>query len=406
MARTLVPDTWGRSTVRTACPLDCPDSCTLDVTVEKGRVVKIDGGTTNPVTRNYICAKVRRFGERVYGEDRLLYPAVRKGAKGQGDFTRVTWDEALDQIAERMRADPRHDRRRSDPALLLRRLERPADAGHERRDAVPRRSARRGWRGRCAPRRPAPPTWRLYGKMPGVTYADYVHARLIVLWGVNPSASGIHLVPFVREAQKAGATLVVIDPRATSLARQADLHLAPRPGTDLPIALALHRFLFEGGFADERFLAAHTRGADRAARARGRVDDRARGGGRRHRRRGAHAASRSCTRDLAGAGALRLGTRAQPQRRQRRGRGPRAAGGRRQVRRPRRRLLDEQLRRARHQGGGVDERHARAGHPPRQHEPSRTRAARVPGPAGRDAVRLQLQPAGDDARSEPRARRD
>ncbi len=102
MARTLVPDTFGRSTVRTACPLDCPDSCTLDVTVEKGRVVKIDGGPTNPVTRNYICAKVRRFGERVYGEDRLLYPAVRKGAKGQGVFTRVTWDEALEQIAERM----------------------------------------------------------------------------------------------------------------------------------------------------------------------------------------------------------------------------------------------------------------------------------------------------------------
>ncbi len=101
----------------------------------------------------------------------------------------------------------------------------------------------------------------LYGKMAGVTYADYVHARLIVLWGVNPSASGIHLVPFVRQAQKAGATLVVIDPRATALARQADLHLAPRPGTDLPIALALHRFLFEEGFADERFLDAHTRGA-------------------------------------------------------------------------------------------------------------------------------------------------
>ena len=65
----------------------------------------------------------------------------------------------------------------------------------------------------------------LYGKMPGVTYEDYVHARLIVLWGVNPSTSGIHLVPFIKEARKAGATLVVVDPRATSLARQADLHI-------------------------------------------------------------------------------------------------------------------------------------------------------------------------------------
>ena len=102
MSRIAPPETWGNSTVRTACPLDCPDSCTLDVTVEQGRIKKIDGGDDNPVTRNFICAKVRRFGERVYGEDRVLYPAVRKGAKGQGTFTRVDWDEALDLIATRM----------------------------------------------------------------------------------------------------------------------------------------------------------------------------------------------------------------------------------------------------------------------------------------------------------------
>jgi anaerobic selenocysteine-containing dehydrogenase len=98
--------------------------------------------------------------------------------------------------------------------------------------------------------------------MPGVTYDDYIHARLIVLWGVNPSASGIHLIPYVREARKLGAKLVVIDPRATSLARQADLHLAPQPGTDLPIALSLHRYLFERGAGDPQFLAAHARGVD------------------------------------------------------------------------------------------------------------------------------------------------
>ena len=74
--RTQKAETWGHSTVRTACPLDCPDSCTLDITVEKGRIVSINGGDQNPVTKNYICGKVRRFGERVYGEDRLLYPAI------------------------------------------------------------------------------------------------------------------------------------------------------------------------------------------------------------------------------------------------------------------------------------------------------------------------------------------
>ena len=83
--RTQKAETWGHSTVRTACPLDCPDSCTLDITVEKGRIVSINGGDQNPVTKNYICGKVRRFGERVYGEDRLLYPAIRKGAERSGD---------------------------------------------------------------------------------------------------------------------------------------------------------------------------------------------------------------------------------------------------------------------------------------------------------------------------------
>ena len=184
----------------------------------------------------------------------------------------------------------------------------------------------------------------LYGKMPSVTYQDYPDAKLIVLWGVNPSASGIHLVPYVREAQKRGAKLVVIDPRTTPLARSADLHLAVRPGTDVAVALAIHRHLFANGHADEAFLArAHARRRP-AARARRAVDVRARGGGRRRRRRGASSAvARLYAASSPGADPLRLGPRAQPQRRQRRDGGARAAGGRRQVRRARRRLLDEQL---------------------------------------------------------------
>ncbi len=253
-------ETWGRSTVRTACPLDCPDSCTLDVTVEKGRVIEIDGAHTNPVTQGFICAKVRRFTDRLYGEDRLLYPAVRKGPKGQGVFSRVTWDEALDHIARRMIAI----RDTTGPEAIL-----PFCYGGSNGLLTQDTNDAALFRGfgtsRLARTVCAAPTGAanqaLYGKMAGVTYADYVHARLIVLWGVNPSASGIHLVPYVKQAQKNGAALVVIDPRATALARQADLHIAPKPGTDLPLALALHRFLFEGGFADEVFLAAHAHGA-------------------------------------------------------------------------------------------------------------------------------------------------
>ena len=255
-------ESWGHSTVRTACPLDCPDSCSLDITVEKGRIVKIDGGHENPVTNGYICAKVRRFAERVYGEDRLLYPAVRKGPKGAGTFTRVSWDEALDLIASRMT----EIRARYTAEAIL-----PFCYGgsnglltQDTNDAV----LFRGFgTSRLARTVCAAPTGAanqlLYGKMPGVVYQDYIHARLIILWGVNPAASGIHLVPYLKQARAAGAKMVVIDPRATSLARQADLHIAPQTGTDLPLALAIHRHLFENGLADVSFLSEHAVGAER-----------------------------------------------------------------------------------------------------------------------------------------------
>src|SRR6266404_4342326 len=89
------------SVIETACPLDCPDACSLAVTVQRGKIITIDGSRKNPVTDGYICAKVRKFGERVYGPDRLLYPAVRTGRKGEGRFKRVPWDEALEAVVSR-----------------------------------------------------------------------------------------------------------------------------------------------------------------------------------------------------------------------------------------------------------------------------------------------------------------
>ena len=262
MPRRLESESWGHSTVETACPLDCPDSCTLHVTVENGRILKIDGGHTNPSTRDFICGKVRRFADRVYGEDRVLYPAVRKGPKGQGVFTRVSWDEALDHIAQRML-----DIRNQFGAEAILPYCYGGSNGLLTQDTADATLFRSFGTSRLARTVCAAPTGAanlgLYGKMAGVTYQDYVHARLIVLWGVNPAASGIHLIPFVKDARAAGAKLVVIDPRSTSLARQADLHIAPHPGTDLPLALAIHNYLFERGFADTAFLDEHARGADR-----------------------------------------------------------------------------------------------------------------------------------------------
>jgi anaerobic selenocysteine-containing dehydrogenase len=249
------------SHVETACPLDCPDACTINVTLRGGKVVKIDGSPRSEITRGYICAKIRHFHHRVYGDDRLLHPALRNGAKGGGTFRRYNWDEALDLIADKMQQIRQQYggeailpvsyggsngllTQDTTDAMLFRRL----GASRLLRTvcAAPTKAAREG----------------LYGKMPSVSYQDYPEAQLIVIWGVNPGTSGIHILPFIKEARARGASVVVIDPRMTSLARQADLYLPVKPGSDLGVALAVHRHLFEEGHANTAFLSEHTEGAD------------------------------------------------------------------------------------------------------------------------------------------------
>jgi len=257
------PTLGGPATVvDTACPLDCPDACSLSVTVQRGKVINIDGSSANPVTNGFICAKVRKFDQVAYGPDRLLYPAVRSGRKGEGKFKRVSWDHALELVAKKMR----EAKAKAGGASIL-----PYSYGGSNglmtQDNFDAQVWRRFGTSRLARTVCAAPTgaanMALYGKMASVTYQDYPEAKLIVLWGVNPSVTGIHLVPYIREAQSRGAKLVVVDPRSTQLARAADIHLAVKPGTDVAVALAIHRFLFANGFADEAFLREHTTGADK-----------------------------------------------------------------------------------------------------------------------------------------------
>jgi anaerobic selenocysteine-containing dehydrogenase len=251
-----------QTVVDTACPLDCPDACSLAVTVQRGKVINIDGSSRNPVTNGFICAKVRKFDQLAYGPDRLLYPGVRKGRKGEGKFKRVSWEVALELVAEKMR----EAKARSGGASIL-----PYSYGGSNglltQDNIDAQLWRRFGTSRLARTVCAAPTgaanMALYGKMASVTYQDYPDAKLIILWGINPSATGIHLVPYIKEARSRGAKLVVIDPRSTQLARSADVHLAVKPGTDVAVALAIHRYLFANGHADEAFLREHTIGADK-----------------------------------------------------------------------------------------------------------------------------------------------
>jgi anaerobic selenocysteine-containing dehydrogenase len=250
------------SVVDTACPLDCPDSCSLAVSVQNGKVLNIDGSHRNPVTDGFICAKVRKFDGRMYGPDRLLSPGFRKGRKGDGRFERVSWEVALDRIAAKM-----EEARAKWGAESILPFSYGGSNGFLTQDNLDATLWRRFGTSRLARTVCAAPTGAanmgLYGKMPAVVYEDYPDARLIILWGVNPNASGIHLIPFIREAQKQGAKLVVVDPRSTQLARSADVHLAVRPGTDIAVALAIHRYLFTNGLADETFLRQHARNVDK-----------------------------------------------------------------------------------------------------------------------------------------------
>ena len=196
------------SHVETACPLDCPDACTLNITLRGGRVTTIDGSASNEITRGYICAKVRRFHHRVYGDDRLLHPAVRKGPKGSGKFSVVSWDDALDLIAAKML-----EAREQFGAESVLPLCYGGSNGLLTQDSTDATLFRRLGASRLLRTVCAAPTGAanqgLYGKMASVSYQDYPDARLIVLWGVNPATSGIHLMPFLKDARDRGAKIVV-----------------------------------------------------------------------------------------------------------------------------------------------------------------------------------------------------
>jgi anaerobic selenocysteine-containing dehydrogenase len=254
---------------RTVCPLDCPDRCSLEVAVEHGRVASIGGRRADPVTRGFICAKVRRYAERVHGPDRLLHPLKRVGPKGGGRFTRVSWEEALDTAAARLREA--RDRFGGESILpfayggsngLLsqgladERLFRALGASRLERTVC---AAQTGLVSRA-----------MYGGMPGAAFADVRHARFVLLWGGNPKASNVHLLPFLKEAREAGAKAALVDPRRTLGREWIDWHLPVRPGADAAVALAMIAHLERCGLADRAFLERHTTGAERlleAARA-------------------------------------------------------------------------------------------------------------------------------------------
>ena len=241
------------------CPLDCPDRCSLEVKVEAGRVASITGSRVNPLTDGFICAKVRDFPRRVYGPDRLLHPMRRTGAKGEGRFERISWDEAAGTIAATFRAILKDH---GGEAILP--FSYGGSNGLLTQGTTDERLFRSIGASRLARTVCAAPTGAaadaLYAKMASVDFPDFAKARFIIIWGANPKHSNIHLMPYLKAARAAGGRVALIDPRLTMSSQYVDLHLPVFPGTDGAVALAMIGHLERVGRVDRTFLEKHTTG--------------------------------------------------------------------------------------------------------------------------------------------------
>jgi anaerobic selenocysteine-containing dehydrogenase len=248
--------------LHSVCPLDCPDTCSLAVTVENQTIVKVRGSYVNPLTHGTICGKVSHYPEFVHGSGRLRTPLKRVGPKGDGKFTRISWDEALDLIYERFTAICREY---GAEAILPLNYGGPhgllAAGSMDLRFFYKLGATRLARRPLCGGVKEQA-FFGTYGAVPLMRPEHVAHARLIILWGNNVTVSQLHLVPLINEARKKGAKLVVVDPRRIQIARQADLHVALKPGTDVVLAWALAAELERIGGLDHGFIGAHVLGAE------------------------------------------------------------------------------------------------------------------------------------------------
>jgi anaerobic selenocysteine-containing dehydrogenase len=245
------------------CTLDCPDTCSLAVTVDDGRIVKVRGSEALPYTDSVICNKVARHSAAfVHGPGRLHWPLRRVGPRGSDQFERVDWDEALDTIHRRVmevidRFGPQavmplnyagpHGMLSGDSMSL--RFFHKLGASQLYRRSMCGAVRSEAWAG-------------TYGPVPGIGPEAAAKAKLNIVWGNNATVANLHLVRQIRTAKRNGGRLVVIDPLRTKIAEQADLHLSLQPGTDVLLGFALAVELERIGAHDPRFIVDHVSGYD------------------------------------------------------------------------------------------------------------------------------------------------
>ena len=255
-----------KSVVHAACPHDCPDACGVLITVEDGRATKIQGDPSHPVTRGFLCGKVAKYLDRVYSPDRVLYPMRRVAEKGTGhrdgrDFVRISWDEALTEIAAKLQSVAKE----FGPESVL-----PYSYGGSlgvlNYGSMDRRffhqfGASQLERAICSTAGEAG-LKSVYGVKMGTEPEQFSESRYIIAWASNIHGNNIHLWPFVEEARRRGAKLVVIDPYRTRTAALADWHLPINAGTDAALALAMMHVIINENLHDADYVSRYTLGFD------------------------------------------------------------------------------------------------------------------------------------------------
>jgi anaerobic selenocysteine-containing dehydrogenase len=250
--------------VRTACTLDCPDACTLDVTVTDGVITDIDAakdGDVNPFTAGFICRKVQMSTKRIYSPERIATPLIRIGKKGDGEFRAASWDEALDLIASRIKQGITARGANSIAPYLYNSSSGIVEGNGSTLELFARLGAPEIEHTICAFTYSR--AWQQV--FPGLSSADpqsIPKAKLLIIWGANSTASNSHLPPLVNECKANGGTVIVVDPRVTGIADRADLHVPLLPGTDAVFAMAIAAELERRGKLNSTFIRDHVSGSE------------------------------------------------------------------------------------------------------------------------------------------------
>lgn len=253
---------WG------GCPHDCPDTCAMLYTVEDNKLVSVRGNAAHPITRGGLCVKLSDYADRHYNADRVLYPLKRNGPKGSRSFLRVSWDEALAEIKQHWTKIVAEDGAEAImPVSYLGNegLVQGLTVGDAFFNKLGATICEKTY---CASG--SSTAWLLtVGPTNGLDPESFAYSRYIVIWGCNTVSTNLHHWPFIVEARRKGAKLVVIDPYKSRTAKHADWHIAPKPGTDGALAMAMIHTIIDEGLVDYDYVNQYVLGfpelKDRAA---------------------------------------------------------------------------------------------------------------------------------------------